>query len=408
MFWLAGVLALTGVIHMAHRSRLSGGRDFYQVWLPARVYAEPAIHDLYSVTDRKSLGQYVMSTTQNPDISSTLRNAIIYSDQTYPHHFAANFTPTMLMVYAPFVSVDYDANLRAFSFISLTMYLLGLVLLARVAGLSDTGVLWVVAAGLWWFLPVGNDTIDGNVNRLQLGIVGLSVWLSCHKRYMLAAIFIGALVMFKPNLVLLPGLMLVSPISCKQWRRCVMQAGGNILGMGAGFIAPVIMFGDNASWSNWFSHVQQLHQKSYAIEDGNIATARLILESTGLNVSILLTLVLSILTIGVIAMAAKRGRDTGLFAAGMAALIAIVCSQLAWPHYPLLLAPLLITVFQVSMSRTKLMIVLWVIYLIIAERILRNALPWMTNMQYGYLLGAAMLVLAAIAAKDLMRPAPAR
>lgn len=409
LFWLGLVLALTGVVHVSKIGRQAVGRDFYQVWLPALAQKDPRGVDLYSVEDRQALGRYAMTFIDDPGVSPALRSAILYCDKTYPHHLAGNFTPAMLLAHLPFVDQDYDASLAAFNAVSLAMVLLGLVLLARVAGLSETSTLLVMAALLWWFLPLRNDTIDSNVNRLQLGVVGLSLWLSHRWQHggvqFAAAALIGALVMFKPNLALLPVLLLAAPMSVQHWRRVGVQLGGNVLGAAAMLVAPIWRFGDKATWSNWLANIKQVHQNVYAIEDGNIATARLIMEITGMNLSVLLVTLLTVLAIALIAVASKRGRDTRLFAAGAAPLIAIVSSQLAWPHYALLLAPLIIAV--AAKPRIGAGAVLAISYIIIAEDLLRDAVILMTNMQHGWLLAAAMLALAGVVARDLMRPSPA-
>ncbi len=412
--WVLGTLALIAALIALHsswqRTRVAVARDFFQVWLPVQVQMPDEPINLYDEEIRRGLGRQILAAVENPNASPALRKAAHHMAEVNPDFLDSTFTPVMVGSYLVFQDVSYDAARLAFGAASLALFAIGVLLTARLAGLSWATSIGVLALLAWTFHPLRDDITDGNVNRLQLGVVAIYLWLTLRYPHMafqiLAGLLVGWLVLFKPNLALLPILIVIGLFAAGGWRRWVGQCIGGGAAAVLGLVGPWLAFGDPTMWLTWLERMSRVHETPYRIEDGNIAAARLILENTGLNVSLPIAVVLVIVMISLVAASARRQKQLtprlALFAAGGSAMVAIIASQLAWPHYVVLLVPLLLAALSLTPKPRPGDAVVLGCYFILAGVLIKGTAIMASHMTYGWALAAAILILASLAAYRLV------
>ena len=228
--------------------------------------------------------------------------------------------------------------------------------LGRALGRGWREVLLVAALALVVSEPFAVDQRVGNVNALQLGaLVGLAALVAGRRARALAPALgaaLAALVLLKPS-VLAPCVALALSAGARLDRRGValglLGALGASAALGAG---PVLFFDAPAVWSDWWRvlHEGGAARLSYPSEVGNVATARLISDGTGVPVGwasrlLLGGLALSGLGAGALGArrrgggwrgaveVARRGLGDPFLMAGLGVVVTLGASPLVWTHY---------------------------------------------------------------------------
>mgnify|MGYP003304819236 CR=1 FL=1 len=338
------------------------GIDYYQQWLVIHARQIPGLTNIYDPNDRKAIGENARAMARQTGASRHLTEVVKVSDQLYENHLAATSTPAMPMWLGSLFSGNFEQDFKRFSLASLIIYITGLLLLGQALGFTWTAGLLIVALFTVLFEPFRFDVIDGNVNRLQAGMIGIYFWMTIryHNRLLqiLPGILCGLVVMFKPNLVMVPVLVTLGWTLQRRWMTLGLQTGGCLIGVLVSIAIPWFYWGQLKTWPAWFARIGQVQQEPFAIETGNISIARLIFEYVGLNLSAPLTIALLIIATVVMATAVMKQRRITTansstatleaaivaYAVGLGGVIPILTPQVAWPHYLLLTVPMLLVV----------------------------------------------------------------
>ncbi len=340
------------------------GIDYYQQWLVIHARQTPGLTNIYNPNDRKAIGENARMMARQAGAPRRLTEVVKVSDQLYENHLSATSTPAMPTWLGSLFSGDFERDFKRFSLASLIIYITGLLLLGQALGFTWPAGLLIVALFTAVFEPFRFDVIDGNVNRIQAGMIGIYFWMTIRHQnrllQILPGILCGLLVMFKPNLVMVPVLVALGWTLQRRWLTLGLQAGGCLIGVLVSIAIPWFYWGQLKTWPAWFARISQVQQEPFAIETGNISIARVIFEHVGLNLSAPMTIALLIIATVVMAMAVMKQRSTAqdnsstatfnmaivAYAIGLGGVIPILTPQVAWPHYLLLTVPMLLVVIS--------------------------------------------------------------
>ena len=357
---LAFLLAAYAIVGAWEFSNRPACIDYYQFWVVGRAVAAKETTDVYSPEERKRLGElYFQRATAASSRGEPTKRLQAASQRRELETFS---TPWFYTVAGALSLEDYDASQRAFQRASLLAYLAGIVVIASLLGYSAVGAcLWIVLL-LQLFNPFVDDTIAGNVNRLQL--LALSLFLlvaGCGRtsaraglRDVLAGVLLGATLAFKPNLAAIAGVLGLGWLVAGETRRVVATAVGLAAGAGVAVLLSAAFFGSLEPWRAWMHDLPRLlaagSPSAGGAADGNYALARLLRDSAGITPgAVLPAVLLAIVAAALIAARVRRGdpraagetpaaRDVLLL--GVGACVSLLGSELAWQHYFVAAVPL--------------------------------------------------------------------
>lgn len=324
--------------------------DFYQFWVVGQAVREPDTGNVWSKDERLRLGQewarraVAKQGPQSADPST--RRGVAASRRQDLETYS---TPWLYTLFGWCASGDYDTDLGRFQHAGLAAFALAVLGLARLAGLSWSAGALLVAFLLTFFAPTLSDLRVGNVNRLQLAALALSLLAGARRgAWQIAAGFVlGLSVMFKPNLAY-PALALgLGWLVLGRWERLVRQVPAALVGAAAAFGLSSLWFGGAQSWRDWSAVLGELMgEYDHALSKGNFALVRL-LEDAGVGGAGAIVGVLMLAAL-VAALVARRRAGAppaaleDLALAGLGGALSVSTSKLAWVHYYLLVVPLAI------------------------------------------------------------------
>ena len=363
---MAAVLAVWALIGCYRGAAMTPGLDFYQFWIVPQVVGTPAARDIYSHETRDRLGQEYALRSQRPGTSP--RQQAVANVRGTLETFG---TPFMYTVLRLFSWGSYDRDYLLFQTISTLGAVLAVLVFCSAMGISAAGTCLAVALLVTPdFAPMGSDIRIGNVNRLQLAMLGGFVclerldlghrWRGWH---VLATGSLAGAVLFKPNLVLAPALLLTGWLVNQRFRRALWGVAGMAGAAAAAVLVSSLYFRDASCWLEWLRAAGWLMGHGIGTRDGNQSLTRLLLELGYGDHGTLLTATLMLVAV----LCAWRGRrrigwrqaweqeqpddpervlreDVLMVSVGLG--IALIAAPLAWLHYYVWLIPLILNPFR--------------------------------------------------------------
>jgi hypothetical protein len=348
--WLALLIAGLALSTAWRAAMMSPGIDFYQYWVVGEVLSERRSSDLYDLEVGDELGLSFQLRAKDPDGPRRLLEA------SRPRRVIEVYsTPFLYAAASLLVSGDYERDYRVFHLLALLAGALGVVLLCRALGHGfTTTCLWLALLSVV-FAPTLSDVRVGNVNRFLLLWLAAFLVLQRSARAAPAQVASGAIlgmaVAFKPLLLFPVFLLAFSRVCDRRLPRLAAEGAGAVLGVAAAVLFSAWRFGSPAPWLHWTGAMRRLMGDfPLPLEAGNNAFAQILLETAGADVSSWLPLAVVLMSGG--AVWAARGRLRGAAGAGtperdtlvmgLGCAAVLLFSKLAWNHYFLLTAPLLI------------------------------------------------------------------
>jgi hypothetical protein len=362
--WLALVLALFGVLSVHQLGSQTFGADFYQFWAVGEASGRRELRDVYAAEETARLGRTLLQRAQaeaaarpSPESARRLEAAKARREiETYS-------TPFLYTVFGAAASGDYARDFERFQLASLVAHVLGPLAFARVLRMGwaialMSVFLFTMAAG-----PFLDDVGVGNVNRLQVGALGMVAWLLAPRRGRwsdaAAGLVLALAVAFKPNLAFAAASLGLAWGATGRVARLASAAAGGAAGAALALLSSWAWFGSLAPWGAWLGKLGGLMQ-GWRTDLGNLSLARVLLDRFGIDVAsglapLLLALVLA-------AWLALRFRTRGdarecgprgdALALALGAAASVLSTKLGWTHYYLLIAPLALVLFA-SPSRIE-------------------------------------------------------
>jgi len=342
--------------------------DYYQFWVVGRAVAAKETQDVYSDAERKRLGELywqrsLAEAQARKDAAATSNGANAALPPTKRLQAASQrreletySTPWLYALFGLASGPDYDASQLAFQRTSLLAYAAAILLLARILGFSAAASALALGALLQWFNPFVDDTLAGNVNRLQLLVLAVVLWLECRARWpgrhLAAGAILGALLAFKPNLAAVSAMLVIGWAFRGAAGRVLQSLAGQVAGVVAAVLASAAVFGSLAPWSAWAREFPRLlaagSPAAGSAAEGNYSLARLLRDGAGVALGPALPGVLLLAVLGALAVARKRERarpgeddvPREVLLAGVGAALSLLGAELAWQHYFVALVPL--------------------------------------------------------------------
>jgi hypothetical protein len=346
---LAAILAAAGLAQAWDLGRRSAGSDFYQFWMVAGVIGRADVPSIYDEESHARLGAEFIRRSFTDDDSERRRRAAREWQVLQP-----TATPLLYAAFRPLTGLGYEHAHLLFRTVSLAAAAAAVVVIALRVGLSPAAGLLAVAFVTLAFHPLRASMQVGNVSELQLAAIAGWLWLSSAsdgaRRQAAAGALLGALVLIKPNLIMVPLLLAAMWITRGRPRKLKLQAVGAAAGGLIGLLFSALVFGSLAPWVDWFEYLRGFPPENIPLRLGNLGLARILSDTMGLHVSALLAVV----ALGIALAGVWSGRARGTAAAAgdpipaavedsvaLAAgtFVYLLSAPLVWDHYLLLALP---------------------------------------------------------------------
>ena len=332
---LAGMLALGGAWMSWRDSRLSAGIDFYQFWAGAQVARGPSQRSLFTEETRVAAAREFLSRA----ITTEKSDRMLAAARARPR-FEFFSTPFLYTCFGG-LGGSYDRDLAIFQILSLVSTVIALLLLGRVAGLTVTQALLLIAFVLTLFQPLKAEVRVGNVNQIQLLMLSGAIVIFARRLPggdVLGGAILGIATMFKPNVALVVPLICALLLMRRDVPRLLRIMAGSLAGAGLAVLTSVIYFRSAHPWLEWFSAARELGQMTLSRTSGNVAMLLPLIAQWGGVV----TVIAAILGVAVTLIVMRRNPavDHVPFLIGMGMAIYLISASLVWLHYLVLALPL--------------------------------------------------------------------
>ena len=365
--WLLAGLALVKVWRAGENAP---GIDYYEFWVAVEAVREQAVPDIYAEPAKAVLAERYLKEEVVPPVGRAVSARQQAVARATPG-IGIMGTPALHATLSLLQRGDYDEDIGRFQLAGLAAFAAGVMLLGRAYKMP---LAWPLLALAWlamFYGPLASDVHAANVNRWQLGMVGLEAWLLARAekrgRCALAGAVLAFAVLFKPNVGLGALLLVWHWAWARRWKRLGWFAGGAAAAGVATLIGSAIFFGSFGCWENWLAMTGQVEYSTFPVKEGNFSLAEVVFAWTGVRLGMGPAVVFVGGALAAVAMAAVRGRgrtegsvmageawasgpEPGLLAVGCA--LWMLVAQLAWFHYFLLVVPLILWALRPALGGT--------------------------------------------------------
>ncbi len=216
---LAAATVIYALVVVWRENDRAAGLDFYIYFVNAQLAARSDVDNLYAPEVQSRIGEEYFERAQRS--GSELRKY----DATRRRRLD-NVSSPFLYTTLRWVSRDYERALRQYHALVLAAFIAGVLLIARRVRLSWAAALFLLAALLLWYRGFEADLRVGNVNSLQLLMIGVLLNVApgfsratggrAEARPYVAGALTGLLIAFKPNLVLIALLVLFARVASRE------------------------------------------------------------------------------------------------------------------------------------------------------------------------------------------------
>ncbi len=344
---LAVALAvLAFVTHFGHLTSGSGF-DFYQFWMFGQAAHKSAAANLYSESERLRIGEaYYQQALAAPASPRHMRMA------EQRREAQAISSPLLYTCFGLVSRGMFERDFFDYQIFTSLCAAGAILLLGRVFRYPWIAVALWMCLLLMWVGPFMSDVEVGNVNRIQLFSVALFLWLQTRgnvwARDLLGGIVLSTMITFKPNLALVPVLLVITWLIDAQWARLGRSVAGVVLGAAAAVALSGWYFGGAACWMHWLEAVDATRRSMQTHGVGNFSLAWTLTQRFGLDAALPMTAALCAVTLIAIGVGRSRrpslARDAAITAVAIG--IALLAAPLTWYHYFLLATPLWMMTLQ--------------------------------------------------------------
>lgn len=322
---LAALAVVYAVVVTWRQHERAAGLDFYIYFVNSQLAGRPDVGNIYDRDVQARIGEEYYERAQQS--GSELRK---YDAQR--RRFVDSVSSPFLYTSLRWVSRDYERALRQYHALVLFAFIAGTLLVARAARVPAAAALLLIASMLLWYRGFEADLRVGNVNSLQLLLLGGSLVAPP----LLAGMLAGLLVAFKPNLILIPLLLIVARVAARDWRRLRLELAGGIAGVAAAIGIAAASYGTFEVWLQWIARANEFYHRLPTRMERNVTPALELFHRHGAWVSYTLAAVLTVIVC--IAIARTRRHDDVLIA-GLAILVYLLSATVVWLHYMVLVVP---------------------------------------------------------------------
>lgn len=328
---VAALAALYAAISVWRQNERAAGLDFYIYFVAGQLAGRADVENIYGAEVQDRVGEEYFERAQRS--GSELRK------------YDAQRRRRLDLVSSPFLYSllrwaprDYDLALARYHGVVLFAFIAGVLLLCRVVRLSWASSLFLVAGLLLWFRGFEADLRVGNVNSLQLFGIAVAVAVP-RARWVL----LGALLLFKPNVMFIPLFFAVARLARRESRSLVIDLASGAAGALAAIVIASISYGSPRVWLQWIRAANDFYHRLPSRMERNVTPALSLFHEQGEWVSYVLAALLVI----VVCVAVWRSRsDDAPLLAGLGILVYLLTATVVWLHYMVLAVPVAIALLR--------------------------------------------------------------
>ncbi len=328
---LAGAAVLYATFTVWRQNERAAGLDFYIYYVAGQLAGREDVANIYGPEVQERVGEEYFERAQQS--GSELRK------------YDAQRRRRLDLVSSPFlfstlrwVSRDYERALTQYHAFVLLCFIAGVLLFCRAAGVSWAATLFLLAGLLLWYRGFEADLRVGNVNSIQL--LALAVLVAVPR---LRWPLLGALLLFKPNVMFVPLLFAIARLARREHRALVRELVEGAIGAGIAFVIASISYGSPRVWLQWVSAANDFYHRLPTRMERNVTPALALFHQYGEWVSYVLAAVL--IAFVCVAIARSKTNDTPLLAA-LGVLIYLLTANVVWLHYMVLAIPAAIVLLR--------------------------------------------------------------
>ncbi|HEX7833040.1 MAG TPA: hypothetical protein VF787_25525, partial [Thermoanaerobaculia bacterium] len=325
---IAAIIAMHAIVTVWRQNGKAAGLDFYIYFVNAQLAARDDIENIYAADVQERVGDEYFERAQRS--GSELRKY-----DANRRRRLDNVSSPLLYTTLRWVSRDYDFALRQYHALLLFAFVAGVLLLAWRARVPWWIALLLLAVLLYVYRGFEADLRVGNVNALQLFVIGAMLAVATRSR-IAAAILLGALLAFKPNLLFVLALLVASRVIARDWARLRLELLGGAIGGVAAFVIASISYGSPRVWLQWITAANQFWHRLPTRMERNVAPALSWFNAYGTWVSYAIAaLLIAIVCIAI----AKKKRADDLLIVSAGLLVYLLSATVVWLHYMVLAIP---------------------------------------------------------------------
>lgn len=326
LFVAAAIALIVALVWVWRLTRGGGAIDFYQYYAHARIAGRQYPRDLYDPMAQRELGEELYARAVDGG------SAVHIGDATLRRGLDSTATPLLYTLFG-WLPKHYELGLELFRILLILAFAGGTLLLARAARIPWTLTLLLTAALVRWFEPLHFDVWVGNVGGFQ--VLGLALFLAMTRRWPAAAAAILTLTIgFKPNIVPIVILVVVTRIADRDFARLRREAIAGAAAAMCGFLASTLFYRSWDVWLDWLGAARDFYTRLPGREWNNIAPALPFYQRYGTDASTWLTLPLLLIAIALV----LRKRHDGL-AVALGIAVYLLTAPTVWGQYLVLLVP---------------------------------------------------------------------
>lgn len=328
---VAALAVLYAVVTVWRQHDRAAGLDFYIYFVAAQLAGRADVENIYAPEVQERVGEECFERARQ---SGSERR-----------QYDAQRRRRLDLVSSPFLfstlrwtSRDYDRALTQLHVFILFAFVTGVLLLGRAARLPWAGSLLLVAALLLWYRGFEADLRVGNVNSMQLLALALLVSFA-RIRWLL----LGALLLFKPNVMFVPLLFVVARLARREYRELGRELVAGFAGALAAIAIASITYGSPRVWLQWVRAANDFYHRLPTRMERNVTPALALIHEHGEWVSY----ALAALLLAIVCAAIWRTKsDDAPLLAGLGILVYLLSANVVWLHYMVLAIPIAVALLR--------------------------------------------------------------
>lgn len=328
---VAAFAALYAVATVWRQNDRAAGLDFYIYFVAGQLAGRADVENIYAAEVQERVGEEYFERARQ---SGSERR-----------QYDAQRRRRLDLVSSPFLfstlrwtSRDYDRALTQLHAFVLFAFIAGVLLLCRAVRLSWAASLFLLAALLLWYRGFEADLRVGNVNSMQLLALAVVV---CFAR--VRWLLLGALLLFKPNVMFVPLLFAVARLARREYRALGHDLVAGAIGAFAAIAIASITYGSPRVWLQWVRAANDFYHRLPARMERNVTPALALFHEHGEWVSY----ALAALLLAIVCAAIWRTKtDDAPLLAGLGILVYLLSANVVWLHYVVLAVPIAIALMR--------------------------------------------------------------
>jgi hypothetical protein len=250
-------LVLVSVFSQLKSSQSLWPMDFYHYWVVKKIVSDQKPVNIYSQETRRHYARRFLAEAEATPSEKLKYSAGVWEDELLP-----TGTPFLYMALSPLMRGDYDLDLELFRLLSLIVYLIGLVAMARLLRFPWPLSLFTILLFSGTFEPHAHDVWVGNLNQIQIGMIAFLLWSLKISNRNTAGLFSGILfaflLLFKPSVLYVFVLLVGVRVVVRDFhflKKFFVSFMGSAVVIG---ICSGLFFGSLSIWTEWFVGIREM------------------------------------------------------------------------------------------------------------------------------------------------------